>query len=426
MPRFAHTIVFIVVAAVHALSPVGASYDSRWTVPVVVSLLERGDTDIDEYAALVEPDNQYSVVKAGGHLYNWYPIGGPLLAAPVVVAIQGAAAVGRPVLERTGRESFQALARGDLVAARGVVEVLAASVFVAATAALLFAIARRYLPLWSSLLVVAAFAFGSSAWSTGSRAFWQHTPSMLLLTITLWIAIRAINHPRVIQFAAIPLAISFCVRPTNAVAILVFTMFVAVEYREFLLRYVLCATPFAIALAAYHLSVFGQILPSYYLLTPKAGQASSWLVAFVGLLASPSRGLLLYTPWIVVAVLGAALAWKSNWLGRLPRWIAVILVLHTLMLSSFTAYWYGGHSYGPRLFTELIPFFAFLLIPLFLVRRSTLRTAALCSALLFSVLVHGHGALDPDGYRWNVDPVNVDIAPERLWDWSDPQFLRGL
>jgi hypothetical protein len=28
--------------------------------------------------------------------------------------------------------------------------------------------------------------------------------------------------------------------------------------------------------------------------------------------------------------------------------------------------------------------------------------------------------------QWNGEPVNVDFHPNRVWDWSDPQFLRGL
>jgi len=43
-----------------------------------------------------------------------------------------------------------------------------------------------------------------------------------------------------------------------------------------------------------------------------------------------------------------------------------------------------------------------------------------------SAFIHGRGARKPDGYLWNVTPVNVDQSPSRLWDWRDPQFLRGL
>lgn len=31
-----------------------------------------------------------------------------------------------------------------------------------------------------------------------------------------------------------------------------------------------------------------------------------------------------------------------------------------------------------------------------------------------------------DVYRWNYLPVPLDDSTARLWDWKDPQFLRGL
>ena len=56
-------------------------------------------------------------------------------------------------------------------------------------------------------------------------------------------------------------------------------------------------------------------------------------------------------------------------------------------------------------------------------RRGWRAPAALVA---LSVLVNFRGASSPAVYRWNVDPVDVDQRPERLWDWRDPQFLRGL
>jgi hypothetical protein len=28
-------------------------------------------------------------------------------------------------------------------------------------------------------------------------------------------------------------------------------------------------------------------------------------------------------------------------------------------------------------------------------------------------------------YRWNAEPVDIDVQPSRLWDWRDLPFLRG-
>jgi hypothetical protein len=39
------------------------------------------------------------------------------------------------------------------------------------------------------------------------------------------------------------------------------------------------------------------------------------------------------------------------------------------------------------------------------------------------VAINLRGATDGRTALWNVIPINVDEKPERVWDWSDPQFL---
>jgi len=56
------------------------------------------------------------------------------------------------------------------------------------------------------------------------------------------------------------------------------------------------------------------------------------------------------------------------------------------------------------------------------------RPSVVAFAILLGVsgFIHSRGARTMDVYLWNVSPANVDQNPARLWDWSDPQFLRGL
>jgi hypothetical protein len=44
----------------------------------------------------------------------------------------------------------------------------------------------------------------------------------------------------------------------------------------------------------------------------------------------------------------------------------------------------------------------------------------------WEAFVHIGGVSSGRGMQWNVSPVSVDDAPERLWDWSDPQFLAAF
>jgi hypothetical protein len=80
----------------------------------------------------------------------------------------------------------------------------------------------------------------------------------------------------------------------------------------------------------------------------------------------------------------------------------------------------------------MAPYLIFLLIP-FLVWASRLarpvREMVLVPFMLtvvISVFIHFRGSESRDVYVWNVDPVNINSRTERLWDWHDLQFMRGL
>jgi hypothetical protein len=80
----------------------------------------------------------------------------------------------------------------------------------------------------------------------------------------------------------------------------------------------------------------------------------------------------------------------------------------------------------------VLPYLVYFLVPV-LARLSwrpglgyRALTVAFAVAFLASALIHGRGAMRRDGYTWNAEPIHVDRAPERLWNWRDPPFLRGL
>src|SRR5262249_38659381 len=105
------------------------------------------------------------------------------------------------------------------------------------------------------------------------------------------------------------------------------------------------------------------------------------------------------------------------------------IALHSVVIS---ANW-PGHCYGPRYFSDMTGLFVLFLIPAvnwwLETPTGALRTGAAVGFLAFAlggVAVHARGATSVAAYQWNVVPLNVDDAPWRVWDWSDPQFLRGL
>jgi hypothetical protein len=116
-----------------------------------------------------------------------------------------------------------------------------------------------------------------------------------------------------------------------------------------------------------------------------------------------------------------------------------------MLILTGDAKWWGGWSYGPRLSTDLVPWFVLLAIlslrafrddvirasvtgrslnPRFRVRDRALVSIA-CVLLALGVAINARGALSWETTSWNASP-NIDSHPERVWDWRAPQFLAGL
>ena len=162
----------------------------------------------------------------------------------------------------------------------------------------------------------------------------------------------------------------------------------------------------------------------------KIGHGGSFAEAAVGTLWSPGRGLFVFSPILLLSVYGA---WLT--LGRrgdlLSHALAAIVVLHWIAVSSFPIWW-GGHSFGYRLLSDMVPYLTYFLIPVIArigalprARRAAWGTV-FCCLVAVSFFINLRGATARAVYRWNADPVDVDVRPARVWDWRDPPFLRDL
>ena len=98
-------LILLVTWSCHSASRVRTSTDSRWTVPTALNLIDHGTSRLDNYALLIKQNEFYAVLCVGidkkviqplssldqcrdGHLYNFFPIGVALLAAPEVYVIR--------------------------------------------------------------------------------------------------------------------------------------------------------------------------------------------------------------------------------------------------------------------------------------------------------------------------------------------------
>ena len=428
--------IFLIVLSCHFMSRNITSGDSIYTIHTAMSLIHEGDLDLDEYAGDIQTriNQSYTVTKRNGHLYYAYPVGAPVLSIPIILLVDRALP---PLLSAFPTIEHYIRARMDLpsgpinaISLHGLVEVFVASIWVALTAVCLFFVARTVLPAGAAIAATIIFAFGTAAWSSASRALWPHGASMFMLAATLLILIRSKKTPGLIWLTGIPLALSFFIRPTNFLSIAFLTIFVFSHYRRYFWRYFAVLAGLLGAFFLFSYTTYGTLVSPAYLsqgLVP----GSRFAEGLLGVLFSPSRGLLIFSPIFLFALFGVFLKIRRNRLEALDKYLLAILVCHWLMVGSFPRWW-AGWSFGPRYFSDVLPYLIFFLLPAFEFPLSLTRSkqwafnGALLGFATFGFFVHFRGAMHRDVLLWNAFPASIDLTLERLWDWGDLQFLRRI
>jgi len=428
--------VFAALVAVYALSPVVNVGDARYTVLLSEALLHHRSAALERYfVPPIDPLRTPSVLpwrsdppRRRGMPYQleWngeratllYPHGTALLSLPAVALLEAAglsAIAPDGGYDRAGEERMQRILAAPLVAALG---------------ALWFAIARRRgLGLAASLALSLGVGLATPAWSTASRALWSHGWSMLLVSLAvaeLAAAADARRPPRAALLASL-FGVAFFVRPTAAGPALLTGLLLLVAHPRAARRYAAVGALWAGAFVAYQLAALGR-MPWYYGAPGLTG--AGWPAALAGQLFSPSRGLLVFAPVVLCGPLllvryGAPRGFRGLVLLAIGGVVAQLGVITRL------PEWWGGHSYGPRLASEAIPWLALLALAglrsagdaVPARRRRRLELAAGGALLAWSVAVQAAGALSAATLRWNQVPRPVREDPARLWDWRDPQFL---
>jgi hypothetical protein len=314
--------------------------------------------------------------------------------------------------------------------APNVIAVIGASVLGALAAALVYLIGRRVLARRAALVLALAFALGTGMWSTVSQTLWQHETAIFGMTLALLAFTRGEIRAREGLVIGLGLAIAGGSRMQLAPAILLLLAgtFARGGWRPAATASAIVAAG-AAAIVRTNLLWFGSPLGAAPMLEALHDSVHHVSYSFglsatglSGLLVSPSRGLLVYSPVVLVSLWGAGALIAGGWRGPLA-WCAAAAAATYLLYGSY-AVWWGGHTYGPRYMLDVLP----LLVPLAAAGLARLRgrlvTGLAAAALAWSIAVSATGAFCYPNDRWNTDPLDVDRHHERLWDWSDPQIPR--
>ena len=425
---FVAVILTLVLVVIYNLN--GRDSDSVDAVPATllpVSLLTDRDTRLNEFQTLFQPQPKLlqaavvfgAVQKKDGDLISSYPLGGALLATPFYAVAQFFG-----VLDYHDWMSYRLTAK------------LTASIMVAVSAAVLFLVLIQLMPLPGALWLSLAYGLGTGAFSIASQAMWQHAPGMLCLSLVLLGILnldrRAIGGTWVAFATGLALALAVICRNLNIFAAIAFTLYMLVYQRRLLLPYLLPLACFAAWLLHYNYTHFSNFTGGYDAILNSQWHRSRNLLETgmfnhplgQGLLdtwLSPSKGVLIYTPFIAFAF--APLVLKVTQHRRLMIICYIWLVLAAIVIAKNTLWW-GGTSFGPRYFLELLIVMIFL-IGLIYQKLPVTGRYTLNGLIMISMMIHTLGVFyAPCG--WADKPTWADFHPDRYRDWSDTEIERCL
>lgn len=420
---FACVVLFAVCYSIFIMSPVQQPADSLYAMMVSQNLVRHRTFTLDNYKfPTLSPVQEkkytsntsiYHLELIDGHIYYYYGPGSSVLSAPFVAAMN---ALGVTASDASGAHDQL----GEMK-----IQTRLACLLMALLAVVFFLTARFALPLRWSILVASFGAFGTQVWSTATRALWAHTWMIFLLGFVILMLVAHEIKGRRLRPVVLASLLSwmFFVRPAAVVPIVVITAYILILRRELFLSYALTGLAWLALFVVYSYYHFGQLLPNYYRLGNELS-ARAFGVGLLGNLISPSRGVLVFVPFLLFVAYLLTRYWRY-----VPKRLAILALaatlLHVVLVSSFPIWW-GGFSFGPRVLTDAVPWFVLLTIIGLKAALPNLRGPEFVAGALLlalSIGINGRGATSEATAMWNVRPASVDEHPERLWDWRDPQFL---
>jgi hypothetical protein len=353
-------------------------------------------------------DTAYWMVRVSdGHIISVYPVVMPLLITPIYVPAVG-------YLHLRGWTD----ARLDHVAK--VMEKLTASFLAALSASLLYLLLRRRAKAPAALLLTLAYAFGTTTWVISSQALWQQGMAELLVIAALLLLTAPCTVPRTLA-AGLLLGLIAGNRPPDvilAAALGAYGLFWAGRRRAPLLA--AAATLPMVLVLLYNFHVAGSVEGGYGVIGHASFFEHPLLPGVGGLLVSPTRGLLVFSPFLLFLVL----VWR--YLPRIREERGLTLAMCIGVVIQIVLYakadWRGGLSWGPRYMTDLLPFLIWMLVPVVAALRGVGRVCFLI-AVGVSVVIEAIGAFS---YSGSVDiPIYAADHDWHLHDMKAAWTLRN-
>lgn len=322
-------------------------YSHSWNfIDAAVSFVETGRwqmTHTDLYKAT-------DTVTVGGRVVSAVPPGTAVLLVPPYLAWR---AIVGPVSTREDFEAFNAL----LVLAVSSVSAALAAVQVGWLAGWLGA--PRGGQIWAAIL----FALGTQSFQFATLLSGESVVGLAVVT-ALRLAVEPGGPARRALGGFAAAVTATLVQSAALLAPLLVVLIGAREGPRRAVAFLAGAAPLTLALAAYNTWLFGRPWRTGYSFVPFPLGVETGLfkpAILVDLLVGPRGGLFLYSPYLLLAVVGLALAWRTGRRGEASvaaAFFALVVLVVVAWQSRFTdrALWAIG--LGPRMLFGAVPLLA--------------------------------------------------------------------
>lgn len=382
------------------------SGDVTGTLLVSQEIVQRGTIKLDHYSSDVLQQYGYVIHQYNHHYYYYFPLGTPLVSVPFV-AIANAVGLDMAQSERSTQIAITAVT----------------AIF---TIVLLFKLAMLFLPYRESVLLATLFWLGSSFASTTGTALWSHNFATLfaLLAIYLVIKSRHTGNFKTYPLVALYLFLAYLCRPTLALLAPFVILFLFAYEKKAAIKAALLLSALLTMFVAFSYHEFGQALPHYYL--PQRLEGVHFSEALIGNLISPARGLLVFSPFLLLPLFFGKTfhIWNKDKILLLV--VALVWPITHLVFVSRFPHWWAGWSYGSRFMTDALPgLFVLLCHTLSSIPARKPAWVFLLATGFFAIFVNSYqGLYNEFTAQWNAQP-NIDQYPEYLFTWRYPQFLHN-
>ena len=429
------------------------------------SLWRAGSVNLDSVAGLasaVPPGKPYHEAywlhrSPAGHLYGTYPIVTPVLVAPLY-------APAAAYLAWRGWEPWR-LQNTSLR-----MEKLAASLLAALSVGLFYLLARRAAGPPRALLAAVAYGFATGTWVISGQALWLHGMGELLAVCAL-LAATARGSTASLVAAGLACGLLAVNRPPDAALAAAVLAYLLIRHRERALWAVAAAAAASAPFVLYNLAAFGHWAGGYAWAVSGTHPFFSHplLPGLAGLLLSPGKGLLIFSPflWFLAGRAvpsglpagngpgaGPAVVHEPPPAGSAPPphsarpdrsvapagWtppagsvppdrlleLAVVAAVLAQLYVYARADFRAGACYGPRYLTDVLPVLVWLLVPV-VARLRGWGLRAFVAAVVAGIAIQAVGAFcyprgKTDALFYPPGLDRMVIAPA-VWSFRNAPFL---